>query len=158
MARWCRRIREAARTGSLRRSVPLTGLFYVSAARAFGIYYIYDPSDNPMGWGGTDRGGWSESMIQAIDYKTGKIRWTHPWEGNARSGLVSTAGNVLFAGGPSSDLVALDATNGRALWHSILNGTITNGPITYELDGRQYVVAAAGDILWAFVLNEPATK
>ena len=137
---------------------PLTGLFYVSAARAFGIYYIYDPSDNPMGWGGTDRGGWSESMIQAIDYKTGKIRWTHSWEGNARSGLVSTAGNVLFAGGPSSDLVALDATNGRALWHSILNGTITNGPITYELDGRQYVVAAAGDILWAFVLNEPATK
>ena len=71
-------------------------------------------------------------MIQAIDYKTGKIRWTHPWEGNARSGLVSTAGNVLFAGGPSSDLVALDATNGRALWHSILNGTITNGPITYS--------------------------
>jgi alcohol dehydrogenase (cytochrome c) len=135
---------------------PLTGLFYVSAARAFGIYYIYDPSDNPMGWGGTDRGGWSESMIQAIDYKTGKIRWTHTWEGNARSGLVSTAGNVLFAGGPSSDLVALDATNGRALWHSILNGTITNGPITYELDGRQYVVAAAGDILWAFVLNEPS--
>ena len=30
-----------------------------------------------MGWGGSDRGGWSESMIQAIDYKTGKIRWTH---------------------------------------------------------------------------------
>ena len=65
---------------------------------------------------------------------------------------------MLFTGGPSNDLVALDATNGRALWHSILNGTITNGPITYELDGRQYVVAAAGDILWAFVLNEPTTK
>ena len=90
----------------------------MSAARAFSIYYIYDPSDNPMGWGGFDRGGWSESMIQAIDYKTGKIRWTHPWEGNVRTGLVSTAGNVLFAGGPSSDIVALDATNGRALWHS----------------------------------------
>ncbi len=55
---------------------PLTGLFYVSAARAFSIYYIYDPSDNPMGWGGSDRGGWSESMLQAIDYKTGKVRWT----------------------------------------------------------------------------------
>jgi len=132
---------------------PLTGLLYVSAARAFSIYYIYDPSDNPMGWGGTDRGGWSESMIQAIDYKTGKIRWTHRWEGNARSGLLSTAGNLLFAGGPSNDLVALDASNGRALWHSVLNGTITNGPITYELDGRQYVVVATGDMLWSFVLN-----
>jgi alcohol dehydrogenase (cytochrome c) len=137
---------------------PLTGLFYVSAARAFSIYYIYDPSDNPMGWGGTDRGGWSESMIQAIDYKTGKIRWTHPWEGNARSGLVSTAGNVLFAGGPSNDLVALDAANGRALWHAVLNAGISNGPITYELDGRQYVVAAANDTVWAFVLNEPLSK
>ena len=94
---------------------PLTGLFYVSAARAFSIYYIYDPSDNPMGWGGFDRGGWSESMIQAIDYKTGKVRWTHKWEGNAaRSGLVSTAGNVLFSGGPSNDIVALDATDRQA--------------------------------------------
>ena len=81
---------------------PLTGLFYVSAARAFSIYYIYDPSDNPMGWGGTDRGGWSESMLQAIDYKTGKVRWSHKWEGGggARSGVVSTAGNVVFTGGP----------------------------------------------------------
>jgi acido-empty-quinoprotein group A len=134
---------------------PLTGLFYVSAARAFSIYYIYDPSDNPMGWGGTDRGGWSESMIQAIDYKTGKVRWTHRWEGNVRTGLVSTAGNVLFAGGPSNDIVALDARTGQPLWHAVLNGTITNGPITYELDGLQYVVAAAGDTLWSFVLNEP---
>ena len=132
---------------------PQTGLFYVSAARAFSIYYIYDPSDNPMGWGGTDRGGYTESMIQAIDYKTGKIRWTHPWEGNARSGLLSTAGNLLFAGGPSNDIVALDATTGRALWHSVIGGPVTNGPITYELDGRQFVVVATGDTLWSFVLN-----
>ena len=109
-----------------------------------------------MGWGGGERGGWSESMVQAIEYKTGKIRWTHSGKQNVRSGIVSTAGNVLFTGGPSNDLVALDATNGRALWHAVLNGTITNGPITYELDGRQYVVAAAGDTLWSFVLNRPA--
>jgi alcohol dehydrogenase (cytochrome c) len=134
---------------------PATGLFYVSAGRAYSIYYIYDPSENPMGWGGTDRGGWSESMVQAIDYKTGKIKWSHKWEGSARSGLVSTAGNVVFAGGPSNDLVALDATTGQALWHSILNSSISNGPITYELDGRQYVVAAAGDTLWTFVMNTP---
>jgi alcohol dehydrogenase (cytochrome c) len=92
-------------------------------------------------------------MIQAIDYRTGQIRWTHRWESNVRSGLVSTAGNVLFAGGPSNDLVALDARDGRALWHAILNSGISNGPITYALDGRQYVVAAAGDTLWAFVMN-----
>jgi alcohol dehydrogenase (cytochrome c) len=137
---------------------PLTGLLYVSAARGFGIFYLYDTSDNPMGWGGDERGGWSESMVQAIDYKTGKIRWTHRWEGSVRSGLVSTAGNVLFAGGPSNDLVALDARNGQALWHSVINGPITNGPITYELDGRQYVVAASGDTLWSFVLNPPPPR
>ena len=44
---------------------PDTGLFYVSASRAFSVYYIYDPSDKPEGWGGNDRGGWSESMVQA---------------------------------------------------------------------------------------------
>jgi alcohol dehydrogenase (cytochrome c) len=135
---------------------PATGLYYVSSARAFSIYYIYDPSDNPMGWGGSDRGGWSESMLQAIDYKTGKIRWSHKWEGSGpRSGVVSTAGNVVFTGGASNDLVALDATTGQALWHSMLNTSISNGPITYELDGRQYVVAAAGDTLWTFVMNTP---
>jgi alcohol dehydrogenase (cytochrome c) len=132
---------------------PLTGLLYVSAVRGYGIFYLYDTSDNPMGWGGGERGGWSQSMVQAIDYKTGKIRWTHNWDGNVRAGMVSTAGNVLFTGGPSNDIVALDATNGRALWHAGINGSISNGPITYELDGRQYVVAASGDVLWSFVLN-----
>ncbi len=79
---------------------PLTGLFYVNASRAFSVYYIYDPSDQPAGWGGTDRGGWSESMLHAIDYQTGKIRWRHPWPaGQAKSGLLSTAGNVLFTAG-----------------------------------------------------------
>ena len=57
---------------------PATGLFYVAASRAFSIFYIYDPGENPQGWGGTDRGGWSESMLQAIDYKTGKVRWIAP--------------------------------------------------------------------------------
>ena len=106
-----------------------------------------------MGWGGTDRGGYSESMIQAIDYKTGKVRWTHKWESNIRSGLLSTAGNLLFAGGPSQDIVALNATTGDALWHARLNAAVSNGPITYEMDGRQYLIVGAGDTLWAFVMN-----
>jgi alcohol dehydrogenase (cytochrome c) len=118
------------------------------------VYYIYDPGDNPQGWGGTDRGGYSESMIQAIDYKTGKVRWSHKWEGNARSGLLSTAGNVLFTTGPTNDLVALNATTGDALWHAGLNSSVSNGPITYELDGQQYVVVGAGDTVWTFVLNK----
>jgi alcohol dehydrogenase (cytochrome c) len=132
---------------------PATGLFYVAASRAFSIFYIYDPGENPQGWGGTDRGGWSESMLQAIDYKTGKIRWSHRWDTNTHSGLLTTAGNLLFAGGNSQDLVALNATTGDAIWHTRLGNSVSNGPITYEMDGRQYVIVGAGDTLFAFVMN-----
>jgi alcohol dehydrogenase (cytochrome c) len=135
---------------------PQTGLLYVSAGQTYSVYYIYDPSDNPQGWGGTDRGGFATSMLQAIDYKTGKVRWSHKWDGNIRSGVLSTAGNLVFTGGSSSDLVGLNATTGDALWQARLNSPVTNGPITYELDGRQYVIVGAGDTLWTFVLNEPA--
>ena len=52
-----------------------------------------------MGWGGTDRGGYAEQpQLKAIDYKTGKIRWSIPRYGG-NSGLLSTAGNVLFSVG-----------------------------------------------------------
>ena len=51
---------------------PQTGLFYVNASRSFSMFYLYDPDANPQGWGGSDRGGWSEAMTQAIDYTTGQ--------------------------------------------------------------------------------------
>lgn len=131
---------------------PDTGLFYVSASRAFSVYYIYDPSDKPEGWGGNDRGGWAESMVEAIDYKTGKVKWTHQWEEGGRSGLLSTAGNLLFTGDGAGNFIALDPANGNPLWHANLGSTVTNGPITYELDGRQYLVVAAGDTLFGFTM------
>jgi alcohol dehydrogenase (cytochrome c) len=131
---------------------PQTGLFYVNATRAFSVWYIYDPSDNPMGWGGTDRGGYAEQgQLKAIDYKTGEIRWSIPRHGG-NSGLLSTAGNVIF-GSAASGIGAYNATTGAPLWNSRIGG-VTNGPITYELDGQQYVVAAAGSRFVAFVLNE----
>ena len=134
---------------------PATGLFYVSAAQAYSVWYIYDPGKNPQGWGGTDRGGWSEYMLRAIDYKTGKVRWSHKWEGGGFSGLLSTAGNLVFSGdGSSGNFVALDATTGTPLWHAGVRSAVSNGAITYLLDGRQHVVVGAGDTLWAFVMNE----
>ena len=95
-------------------------------------------------------------MLQAIDYRDGKVRWTHKWESTGMSGLLSTAGNLLFSGdGNSNNFVALRATTGEPLWHAGLGAPVTNGPITYELDGSQYVMVAAGDTLWAFVMNAP---
>lgn len=72
--------------------------------------------------------------------------------------MVSTAGNVLFTGGNSNTLVALNATTGDALWQARLNAPIANGPITFTLDGLQYVVVGAGDSLWSFVLNPPPVR
>jgi len=132
---------------------PATGLFYVNATHAYSVYYIYDEDDKPEGWGGNDQGGWSESMLQAIDYQTGKIRWSHKWETpGVRSGVLSTAGNLVFTGDPANNLVALNASTGQALWHANLGQGPSNGPITYELDGTQYLVVGAGDQLWAFAM------
>jgi alcohol dehydrogenase (cytochrome c) len=135
---------------------PDTGLFYVSATRAFSVYYLYDDNDRPEGWGGNDRTGFSESLLQAIDYKTGKIRWSHKWPspvGGTRSGVLTTAGGLLFAGDNALNLVALDAATGTLLWHAGLQAPLTNGPITYQLDGIQYLVAGAGDTLYAFAMR-----
>jgi alcohol dehydrogenase (cytochrome c) len=133
---------------------PQTGLFYVNASRAYSVYYIFDPDANPQGWGGIDHGGATlETMVEAIDYRTGKIRWSHPWESGSRSGLMSTAGNLLFAGDGSNNFIALDAGTGEPLWHAGLGSSVSNGPISYELDGEQYIVVAAGEAIWSFVLR-----
>lgn len=133
---------------------PQTGLFYINATRAFSIYYIYDNDEKAEGWGGNDQGGWSEAMLQALDYKTGKIKWSHKWEGSGiRSGVLTTAGNLVFAGDPSNNLVALNAGTGQPLWHSNLGKPMTNGPITYELDNKQYLTVGAGDRIFTFVMN-----
>jgi alcohol dehydrogenase (cytochrome c) len=135
---------------------PETGLFYANAARAWSMYYLYDDDDKPEGWGGNDRSGTSEAMLQAIDYKTGKVRWSHKWPGGGggvRSGLLSTAGKLLFAGDPSANFVALDPATGEPLWHAALHASVSNGPITYELDGVQYVVVGAGDTLYGFAMR-----
>jgi alcohol dehydrogenase (cytochrome c) len=133
---------------------PLTGLFYINATDAYSVYYIFDDDEKPEGWGGNDRGGWSESALKAIDYKTGKAKWSHKWEGpgGPRSGVLSTAGNLVFAGDPSNNLVALNATTGQPLWHANLGNSLSNGPMSYELDSTQYLVVGAGDTLFAFAM------
>ena len=133
---------------------PDTGLFYANASQAYSVYYLYDDAEKPEGWGGNDRGGYNIPMLQAIDYQTGEIRWSHRWEGRGRvrSGLLSTAGNLLFGGDTGNNLFAMDPRDGTLLWHAGLHTPMTNGPITYELDGIQYLVVGAGDSLYTFVM------
>jgi alcohol dehydrogenase (cytochrome c) len=68
--------------------------------------------------------------------------------------VLSTAGNVLFAGDAQANFVAFDAAKGVPLWRSGLHASITNGPVTYELDGTQYVTVGAGDSLYTFALRK----
>ncbi|MEP6717044.1 MAG: acido-empty-quinoprotein group A [Terriglobia bacterium] len=133
---------------------PGTGLLYINATRAYSVWYLYDPDDKPEGWGGTDRGGWSEMMLQAIDGKTGDIKWSHKWEGGgARAGLLSTGGGLLFTGDGSGNFIALDPKTGTPLWHANLASQVSNAPVTYEQNGQQYVLAGAGDQLFAFTVH-----
>lgn len=68
-------------------------------------------------------------------------------------GLLTTAGNLLFTGDNSGHIMALDSIKGTTLWHTSVGANQTNGAITYELDGKQYVVVGAGDTLVAFTLS-----
>ena len=132
---------------------PDTGLFYVNAIDAYSIYYHFDNSEKPEGWAGNDRGGWSQETLKALDYRTGNVIWSHKWPAEGgRSGVLTTAGGLLFAGDPSANLVAFDAAQGAILWHAGLNASISNGPMTYALDDRQYIVVAADDTMYAFTI------
>ncbi len=117
---------------------PETGLFYVSASPSWSVYYLTDTSDKPEGYGGRDAGVYSQSQVEAIDYKTGKIKWKHvfPGEGDSLSGILTTAGKLLFTGDPSGNFIAFDPADGKILWHTGLTRSVSNGAITYELEGR----------------------
>lgn len=132
-----------------------TQLFYVNAMESASIYYLTDTDSRPEGYGGRAEDLWTQHVLKAIDPLTGKIRWSHPYHSDGSvSGLLTTAGGILFAGDPTNHLIAFDPGTGRILWHANLGGSISNPPITYELDNRQYVLAAAGDTFYAYALPQ----
>jgi alcohol dehydrogenase (cytochrome c) len=132
-----------------------TGYFYINEHNAFNIVYLMDTDPRgSMGLAGkqTSGVGGGSNFLTAVDPKTGKIVWRHPYTGGGGAGLLTTAGKVVFSGDGSSNFVAFDAVTGKALWHSRIGG-ITNAPETYLIDGKQHVLVAIGDALYAFVLN-----
>jgi acido-empty-quinoprotein group A len=146
---------------------PDTELFYVNARRGYGIGYLYDTSERPQGYGGGGGGGglWSQSLLEAIDVRTGDIRWSHEYNDIGTGGgslgippgILTTAGGLLFTGGSGSSVVAYDPASGRILWHLRLPRGVSNAPSTWMLDGVQHVIVGAGDTLYAFKLPGRAT-
>jgi alcohol dehydrogenase (cytochrome c) len=134
---------------------PETGLFYLAESNAYSIFYLTDLDPRgSMGLGGKEEAavGNGGDFLTAIDYKTGKVAWRHPYYGNGGGGgLLATAGRLIFTGDGAGNFVAHDAASGKPLWHSRIGG-ISNAPATYMLDGKQYVTVATGDTLWSFVM------
>ncbi len=138
---------------------PETGLFYVNAERGYSLFYLTDTGTAPQGYAGERQNLWSSSVVEALDALTGKIRWSHEFfKGGNSSGILSTAGKLLFSGDPFGNLIAFDPASGRILWHFHLSAAVTNGPMTFQLDGRQYLIVGAGDTLYAFTPPRSAAE
>src|SRR6478752_3057438 len=132
---------------------PKTGLFIVSARESYSLYFA-KPADGAYGWAGADYGLWGKGMIKAIDYETGKIRWSHQIGEGASAGVLTTDSGITFSGDSNGNALALDTSDGKTLWHAGTGGVIASSPITYELDHQQYVVTSSGGILFAWRLPE----
>ncbi|MDT8399203.1 MAG: PQQ-dependent dehydrogenase, methanol/ethanol family [Pseudomonadales bacterium] len=92
--------------------------------------------------------------IQAIDPHSGDIVWKFDMSDVTDSGVLSTASNLVFAGGREGYFYALDARDGTMLWKQSLGGQVASGPISYEINGRQYIAVSAGAGLFVFGLPE----
>ena len=104
------------------------------------------------------------NTITAMDSRTNKIAWQHELPGDRSYGVVSTAGGLLFKGQVDGNLVAYDARTGDNLWKFQTGWGISAPPMTYSIDGVQYVAVASGgnrggvstldgDAVWAFSLS-----
>ena len=92
--------------------------------------------------------------VLALDALTGEQQWKFEMTDVIRSGILTTASDLLFTGARSGYFQALDARNGELLWKASLGAQIVNGPVTWAVDGRQYVAVISGHALSTFALRE----
>ena len=89
----------------------------------------------------------------AIDPSTGTKKWGFDMHDVTTSGILTTASDLLFVGGREGYFQALDARSGALLWKASLGGEVAAGPMSYQVDGKQYVAIAAGHSLYTFGLR-----
>jgi alcohol dehydrogenase (cytochrome c) len=92
--------------------------------------------------------------IRALDPKTGEKKWDFKMVSYTESGVLSTGGDLVFAGGVEGNFVALDARSGELLWHVNLGGPSASGPISYAVNGKQYIVGTGAGSMFVFGLPE----
>jgi alcohol dehydrogenase (cytochrome c) len=156
---------------------PRTGLFYVPTwENSGGRSAKYDPGEwkegvrytgatpppgtTPAGRGTrgapvpfkTEDEGYG--AIRALDPKTGEKKWDFKMVSYTESGVLSTGGDLVFAGGVEGNFVGLDARTGELLWHVNLGGPSASGPISYAVNGKQYIVGTGAGSMFVFGLPE----
>jgi len=145
---------------------PLTGWLYLEY-RESGQGYVSTPVDYEAGRQYIGRNTAPSSVsaksgepaasagIKALDPETGKTMWDFKvFQGALTTGVLATAGNVLFAAVRDGNLVALDAKSGTHLWHFQTGTNMAASPMSYAVDGRQFVAIAAGNTVYAFALPQ----
>jgi alcohol dehydrogenase (cytochrome c) len=159
---------------------PRTGLFYFSAWENYATIYkkeqsTYQPGRNFPGGGftvlapvpgaptvGIGRRGpinnWTDEVgngsVMAMDPQTGQVKWKVKQFDVTDGGMLTTASDLLFTGGREGYFHAIDARDGKLLWKANLGGQIVMAPITFQVDGRQYVSVISGHTLVTFGLRE----
>ena len=140
---------------------PDTKLFYMMVHESCMLYKKHDrPWQRGQSWlGGTFRladGSPNQRHIRALDIQTGETVWNYAQTGDSTtySGVLSTAGGLVFFGEDSGAFAALDAETGDPLWHFQANQDWKASAMTYMVGGRQYLAIASGLGFWAFSLPD----
>ncbi|MXW34898.1 MAG: PQQ-dependent dehydrogenase, methanol/ethanol family [Acidobacteria bacterium] len=139
---------------------PRTGLLYVNAFDGEQIFFIreeeYVEGEQYLGGGGESAGPIDNyhSAVRAINPATGDVQWEYPIAPRSTSGLMSTAGDIVFGGTVDGYFFAIDAVSGEELWYMTVGARVHSAPISYAVDGEQYVSIAAGNVVFTFGLAE----
>ena len=92
--------------------------------------------------------------VRAIDPKTGDLKWEFKMSDFTDSGILTTDSDLLFTGDRDGYFFGLDARNGNLLWKASVGGAVTSSPISFSVNGRQYVAISAGSVLFCYALRQ----
>jgi alcohol dehydrogenase (cytochrome c) len=142
---------------------PKTGLFYVPTWENSSTTYIKGEEPPEFHEGQTFAGLFPRpgasgedayGAVRAIDPKTGEKKWDYRQAApSTEAGILTTASNVLFSGGRDGSFYALDARDGKLLWQTNLGPSVAAGPMSYMVEGKQYVSIQVGSALFTFGLR-----
>lgn len=130
---------------------PQTGLVYIAAVEK-PMLYVIESLLNPypeMSLGGIAIVPDSVSpagAFVALDVNTGLVRWRTKVSPHPVGGMLATAGGLVFAGEAAGKFDAMDAQTGRVLWQFQTGAGVNAAPMTYQVEGRQYVAVASGGL------------